>query len=118
VIASITASDLVLIVTEPTQSGYDDFVRVATLCIHFGINVMACINKYDINSEIADKIENYCSCNGINMAGRIPYDDVVSESINALRPITDYPDSAAARAVLGIWNNVVAYLSNQQRKED
>ena len=118
VIASITASDLVLIVTEPTQSGYDDFVRVASLCAHFGIDAMACINKFDINSEIADKIERYCRSNGIDMAGRIPYDHIVIKSINALRPITDYPNSEAAKAILDIWNNVAAYLSNLQRKED
>ncbi len=118
VIASITASDLVLIVTEPTQSGYDDFVRVASLCAHFGIDAMACINKFDINMEMTDRIEDYCHDNSIDVAGRIPYDDIVIRSINALRPITDYEDSSAAKAAVNIWNNVKKCLSNHQRKED
>jgi MinD superfamily P-loop ATPase len=112
VIASITASDFVLIVTEPTQSGYDDFVRVASLCAHFGIDAMACINKCDINTDMADRIAGYCRDNGIDVVGRIPYDESVTQSINALRPVTDYPDSPAAKAVGEIWKRVEGYLFN------
>ena len=37
VIASITNNDLVLIVTEPTKSGKEDFIRVHQLTEHFSI---------------------------------------------------------------------------------
>ena len=35
VIASVTGSDAVLVVTEPTKSGLEDLKRVVTLCEHF-----------------------------------------------------------------------------------
>ncbi|MDD5016960.1 MAG: ATP-binding protein [Eubacteriales bacterium] len=111
VISSITASDIVLIVTEPTQSGFDDFVRVAALCAHFGISALACVNKYDINEGVAERIEDYCRRHDIAVVGRIPYDDTVMRSVNDLKPITDYPQSTANRAIRQMWENVKAYIN-------
>ena len=58
VISSITGCDAALIVTEPTQSGLEDFKRVTELCRHFGVLTFACINKYDINEKKTKEIEN------------------------------------------------------------
>ena len=57
VIASITGADLVLIVTEPTLSGLHDLGRVAELARHFGIPGMVCVNKWDLNPDVAGEIE-------------------------------------------------------------
>jgi MinD superfamily P-loop ATPase len=59
VIASVTGSDMVLVVTEPTKSGLEDLKRVVTLCEHFGVYTMVCINKYDINEEMSKEIESF-----------------------------------------------------------
>src|SRR5699024_7722280 len=59
VIASITGSDIVLIVTEPTKSGLEDLKRVVSLCEHFGVLVLVSINKYDINEDMSNEIEKY-----------------------------------------------------------
>lgn len=59
VISSITGTDAVLIVTEPTKSGLGDLMRVVTLCEYFDIFTMVCINKYDINKEVTTDIENF-----------------------------------------------------------
>ena len=53
VISSITGSDAVLVVTEPTKSGLEDLMRVIALCEHFGVFTMVCINKYDINEDMS-----------------------------------------------------------------
>jgi len=110
VISSVTASDLVLIVTEPTQSGYDDFLRVAELCSHFGIQTLACINKHDINETMSDKIQQHCALGGIDVVGKIPYDEVVMRSVNALQPITNYPHSPANKAVRHMWEKIQPYV--------
>jgi len=99
VISSVTAADMVLIVTEPTQSGFSDFERVAQLCSYFGMETAACINKYDVNPAVAEMIENRCRELGIEVVGRIPYDDTVMRSINELMPITHYEGSPACGAV-------------------
>lgn len=106
VISSITASDAVLIVTEPTKSGLEDLMRVVALCEHFGIFTMVCINKFDINEDITNKIEEFIKEEKLVLVGRIPYDDTVMQSINDLKPIIDYEDSKAASAIKEMWENI------------
>lgn len=112
VISSITGSDAVLIVTEPTQSGMEDFMRVAALCEHFRIPAMVCINKYDLNEKITNKIEEFSNEQGYKIAGKIPYDDMVMKSVNEMKPITHYEESSANKAVRQMWDTVQNYINN------
>jgi len=106
VISSITGSDAVLIVTEPTKSGLEDLMRVVSLCNHFGIFTMVCINKYDINEEMSLEIESFVDERGLKFVGKVPYDDTVRKSINELKPITNYKESIANKAIEDIWINM------------
>lgn len=106
VISSLTAADAVLIVTEPTQSGVGDLQRVVQLCRQFGIRTYVCINKADINESISAQIEKYAKENNLIMVGMIPYDQVVLQSINELKPIIYYENSTANKAVREIWSNL------------
>jgi len=110
VISSITGSDAVLIVTEPTQSGLEDFVRVMELCRHFGVITFACINKYDINEKKAEEIENFCRKNDVYLIGKIPFDDTVMKSIKELKPIVFYEGSKANQAIRQMWDNICKYI--------
>jgi MinD superfamily P-loop ATPase len=87
VIASITGTSAALIVIEPTLSGLHDLERVAKLANHFGIKVMVCINKYDLNIEMSEKIENYCQVTGYKFLGRIPFNPVVVEALINKKPL-------------------------------
>ena len=58
VIASVTGASLVLAVTEPTVSGEHDLERVLSLTRHFGIPAAVCVNKWDLNPEMTERIEN------------------------------------------------------------
>ena len=106
VISSITGADEVLIVTEPTKSGLEDLMRVVALCEHFGIFIMVCINKYDINEEMSKEIEKFIDEKALVLVGKIPYDDTVIKSINELKSITFYKDSIAEKAIEDMWNNI------------
>lgn len=106
VISSITGSDAVLVVTEPTKSGIKDLTRVVDLCNHFGIFTMACINKYDINEDMSKEIDEYLRSKNINLVGKIPYDNMVVKSINELKPITKYDNSLAKKAIEDMLNNI------------
>lgn len=120
VISSVTATDLVLLVAEPTLSGINDLKRVAELCQHFGIQTLVCINKYDINMKITGDIKNYCAEQGIMLVGEIPFDDTVMKSINELKPITSYENSPASIAVLRMWEKlkeVVKAIRQRKMKE-
>ena len=81
VISSLSGANLALLVTEPTLSGIHDLERVLGVCHHFGVQAMVCINKYDINEDNTRQIERYCLNNGVEVAARIPFDNVVTEAI-------------------------------------
>lgn len=106
VISSVTGSDIALIVTEPTKSGLQDFTRVAELCMNFGVTILVCINKYDINEEISKEIEDLCSKNSVKVVGKIPYDDTVMKSINELKSIIYYEESSANKAIRTMYENI------------
>lgn len=106
VIASITGSDAVLIVTEPTKSGLEDLMRVVSLCKHFGIFTMICINKCDINKDISREIKSFIDREELKLVGEIPYDDMVMKSINELTPITNYKESTANNAINNMYCNI------------
>ena len=81
-------------------------MRVVELCEHFGVITMVCINKYDINEEVAKEIEEFINGKGLKLVGKIPYDDTVMKSINELKPITCYKESIAEKAIEDMWSNI------------
>jgi len=103
VIASLTDSDLALIVTESTLSGLHDLKRVYDVSKHFGIKTMVCINKYDINRENSEKIEKFCMENGIEIAGEIPYDPDFTKAMIEEKTIIEYNDNPLVRE---IWEKI------------
>lgn len=103
VIASITETDIALIVTEPTKSGLDDLKRILELAEHFETKVMVCINKYDINLEMTKQIEAYAKSRNLFVVGKIPFDKTVMEAVNSLKPITEFEDSQARKSIEEMW---------------
>lgn len=110
VLASVTGTDLVLLVTEPTYSGLHDLTRIIETIGLFRIPCLVCVNKYDLNIEITEEIERFCDQEGITKAGRIPYDPKVGEALNNGRSVIEYNDSTAAAAIKKIWEKVVENL--------
>ncbi len=110
VISSITGADLVLIVTEPTLSGQHDLERVARLTAHFEIPTIVCINKYDLNPEVAAQIESLAKDKGIKVAGRVRYDNAFTKAQIAKKSVVEYTDGAVAEDVRALWRNVANEL--------
>jgi len=110
VIASISGADLVMAVTEPTLSGIHDLKRVVEVANHFNIPAIVCINKFDINPENTLKIESYCEENGIELAGRIPYDPSVTKAMIKGISVVEYPCGKVTDEVRRMWNKVEGLL--------
>jgi MinD superfamily P-loop ATPase len=106
VIASLAGTDRALIVTEPTLSGLHDLERVAGLAGHFGVRAACAVNKHDINAAQSDRIEAWCSARGIRLAGRIPFDVAVPESIARGLPLVEHAPGPAAAAVRELWESL------------
>lgn len=104
VIASLTGADTALVVTEPTVSGRHDLKRALELCRHFSIPVFVAINKYDLNSALADDIGAYARSCKAEVVGRIRYDRAFTEAMVASRTIIEYsPGGEAAASVRSVW---------------
>lgn len=102
-ISSLTGTDRVVIVTEPSLSGIKDLKRAAELVLKFGIRCYVVINKYDLNTGLSDLIMSWCEDAGIEAAGKIPFDPKVPEAMVNCRTITEWaPESEVSRAIMQI----------------
>jgi MinD superfamily P-loop ATPase len=110
VISSLSGANLALLVTEPTLSGIHDLERVIGVCRHFGVPALVCINKYDINEENTYRIESYCGDEGIDVAARISFDNVVTEAIVRGLPVVEYSDNRVSRQIKELWQDISASL--------
>ncbi len=100
VISSISGTDRVVVVTEPTVSGVHDLERVFRLSEHFGVPVVIVINKADLNPEQAARIEAIAAAHDSKVVGRIPFDPAVSRALVQGKSVTAAaPNSPAGRAL-------------------
>jgi len=110
VIASITATNLVLTVTEPTVSGLHDLERVADLTRHFNIPNLVCVNKWDLNRDVTAEIEKQAKGKGMIVAGRIRYDKAVTEAQIKGLSIVEYKEGGCAEDIRELWKNVLDHV--------
>jgi len=112
VIASISGATALVIVVEPTVSGIHDMERVADLAAHFNIPGMICVNKYDLNIEMTEKIEEIAAARNMTVLGRISFDPVFTKSMVDGVNIFEYGNQSETReAVNDIWNKIIASSS-------
>ena len=110
VIASLTGVDLALVVIEPSLSGMHDSKRAIDVAKHFNVPILVCINKYDINEENTEDILNFCKAEGIEVVGKIAYDDTATKAMLAEKTVVEYSDGELAQNIKEIWNKVEAAL--------
>ena len=106
VISSLTGVDRVLIVTEPTLSGLHDLDRVVGLANYFKIPGSVLINKFDLNREMAVRIEAYCREKGLGLAGNLPYDPAVTEAMIQGKTILEWSRNGLGAQVRTIWEKM------------
>ncbi len=106
VISSLSGADLALLVTEPTLSGIHDLERVISVCRHFGVPALVCINKYDLNEGNSQLITKSCLHQEIEVVSRIPYENKVSESIAEGVPLVEYIDNGASKEIKSLWSSL------------
>ncbi|MFW5803333.1 MAG: ATP-binding protein [Verrucomicrobiota bacterium] len=106
VIASVSGTDLVLIVTEPTVSGVHDMERVMQLAAHFGVTTAVVINKADLNLAQTQRIADIATRHGSRVIGHIPFDRAVNDALMAGKTVLDYGESDAEKAVREVWKNL------------
>jgi len=113
VISSLAGTDLALLVTEPTPSGIHDLKRVAELCDGFKIQVAVLINKWDVNPELADKIEAYCQDKGYSVICRFPHDRAVTDAMVNRQVLTEYDNGPLKKVLETAWADTLSLLKTK-----
>jgi len=105
VIASLTGTTHALLVTEPSLSAAHDLERVLALTRHFKIPAAICVNKWDINPEITESIEDSARVAGARVVGRVRYDPAVTRAQIQEKAVVD-TDCASADDIRRIWHEL------------
>jgi len=108
VIASLSGIDCAVVVTEPTLSGLHDASRVIEVAKHFQVPSRLVINKYDLNLEMSEKIEEYCAKNAVPLIGKIKFDKTVVEAMVLGKTIMEYKDTPIKNQIRWIWEKLQA----------
>jgi len=116
VIASLSGTDLALVVTEPTLSGIHDMERVIQMAHHFRTKTACCINKFDLNLKNSEQIENWCQKNSISVIGKIPFDEDVTKSMVQGVPLVEYSNNSAANEIKKIGERLLKLLKENSKK--
>ncbi|MFP4046045.1 MAG: P-loop NTPase [Candidatus Aenigmatarchaeota archaeon] len=93
VISALKDVDYVIAVTEPSPAGLSDLKRVMEVVDQFGIDCGFIINKYDLNPEVSDKIENFVKERGSQVLAKIGYDKKFVEALTDLKPVVEREES-------------------------
>ncbi len=105
VIASLTGAMQALVVTEPTVSGEHDLERILALTRHFDMPVAVCVNKWDLNPEMTERIEEKARRLGARTAGRIRYDTAVTQAQLQAKAVVE-TDAPSASDIRQLWENL------------
>ena len=115
VVASISGVDLIVIVTEPSLSGLNDLKRIIDTANNMQTKYVVIINKYDVNIDKTQLIENYLNENHITLIGKVPYDENAIKAINQNQSISEY-DSKASVALNKISSKILNIIKNEGDK--
>lgn len=102
--AALTGTNLAVIVTEPTLSGIHDLERIIRVAEQFKITSYCIINKYDIDDNNAEKIQEVCAKFNIPVIGKIPFSTEIYKSVENQQifaeSYTDHPISDIFKNIL------------------
>jgi MinD superfamily P-loop ATPase len=115
VISASAGADVALLVVEPTVSGAHDLERILGTTEHFGVPALVVINKADLNPQRSDEIAAYCAQRGVEVVGRVPYDDSVTEAMVQGQPVTAFTDGPVTEALSGVWSRVAERLLPEEQ---
>lgn len=108
-IASITGTDRVLLVMEPSKSSLHDAQRVIELVKQFEIPIFVIINKWDINAEMTKQIEKYLELNSIPLLGKLPFQELFVEAMIKGQTIVEFdPGSDISKTLSSAWKELTA----------
>jgi len=110
VISSLSGASFVVMVTEPTVSGFHDLKRVYELVKIFGIKAGCIINKSDLNQKITKEISSFLEEEKIVHLTNIKYDQSFTKAIIEGKTIAEY-DHKISEQLQNDWNKITEHLN-------
>jgi MinD superfamily P-loop ATPase len=106
VVSSLTGADFVILITEPSVSGFHDLKRVYELVKGFKLKTACIINKYDINSSITIAIKDYLKEEDIIHLSSFPYCENFTKAMTEGKTIVEYDKSHVKVLIEDSWNEI------------
>ena len=112
VIASVTGTNLVIIVLEPSRSSLHDARRLTELVQTFNIPVWAVINKADLHEDQSEEIRRFLEENGIPLLTSLPFDRVMVEAMIHRKTIMEYAgETLLGQRIHAIWQEIYRFAT-------
>jgi MinD superfamily P-loop ATPase len=110
-IAAASGTDYLVVVTEPSVSGFSDLRRVLELSRKLGIRTGVLINKADINPGLTLEIKQAMALGGFDLLGELPWDRAFVKALRCGKTIAETaPESLLTAAINGCWLKINAIL--------
>jgi MinD superfamily P-loop ATPase len=106
VIASLTGASAALVITEPTPSGEHDALRVMQLAKQMRVPLALCVNRWDINPQLTNQLENQASQLGAFITGRIRQDKAMVDAQMLGLSIMQYKPTEVARDICHVYEQL------------
>ncbi len=110
-IASITNTDLLIAVTEPTLSGEHDLMRLVGLARRLGVPVAVVLNKADLSVTGAARLRERARLEGLPIVAEVPFDAELGASLWAASDDATPVESPGAAAVRGVWEYLRGHIT-------
>ena len=104
---SLAACEGAVLVVDATQGVEAQTLANAYLAIHNDLTIVPCINKVDLNREMATRIKQVCEARGLPVVGELSYDTAVIKAQVEGKSIVEYGDSPVAEN--WIFSSVLLY---------
>jgi len=104
-------ADLALVVAEATLSGLYGATRVLRLARDMGVDAALCVNRWDLDPDLADRIEADARALGATIATRIRDDSSFVASQLRGDAIVECARCGAAADVARLWGDLLGFMS-------
>ncbi|HPG34068.1 MAG TPA: ATP-binding protein [Lentimicrobium sp.] len=106
VLSSLSGSNYVVLVTEPTVSGLHDLKRVYDLVKKFRIKAGCIINKADVNPAKTAEIKQFLTRENIAHISDLPYDENFTKAMTQGKTIVEFDNGQLKNTLTDSWNKI------------
>lgn len=111
--ASLSGTDFVVIVAEPTLSGLHDLTRLLELLNKMKYAYGIIINKFDLNLEVTEKINDLANMYKVDVLGYLPFHYDFVRSLQLGKTIVEY-NLEIRKQIENIWTGIKSHINKRK----